>query len=185
VICNLVSLHPLSLVHYRLYSNHFCFRTDLREYFNLLLHHCYYLGIIVVLLVLGFCFIFPLLIYCNFPSSVSVDAYDFSAPDDTEWRVDELNSHRWSGKNLEFQVCWNTGETTWEPLESCKELAALDGYLTLMGVKHWKQLPRKAAARAAQHWERWAGHHWYGGQWWNGRGNYQVQFGLVSILIGK
>ena len=51
VICNLVSLHPLSLVHYRLSSNHFCFRTDLRESFNLLLHHCYYLGIIVVLLV--------------------------------------------------------------------------------------------------------------------------------------
>ena len=29
---------------------------------------------------------------------------------------------------------------TWEPLESCKELTALDRYLTLMGMKHWKQL---------------------------------------------
>jgi len=47
----------------------FISRTDLREPFDLLLHHCYYLGIIVVLLVWGFCFIFPLLIDCNFPSS--------------------------------------------------------------------------------------------------------------------
>jgi len=61
-----------------------------------------------------------------FPNRASVDVYDFSAPDDAEWIVDELDSHRWSGKNLEFQVCWNTGETTWELLESCKELAALD-----------------------------------------------------------
>jgi len=51
----------------------------------------------------------------------------------------------------------------WELLESCKELAALDRYLTLIGVKHWRQLPRKVAAQAA--------HHWYGGQWWDGRGN--------------
>jgi len=61
-----------------------------------------------------------------FPNRALVYAYDFSVPDDTEWIVDELNSHQWNGKNLEFQVCWNAGETTWEPLESCKELAALD-----------------------------------------------------------
>jgi len=82
-----------------------------------------------------------------FPNRASVDAYDFGAPDDAEWIVDKLDSHQWNGKNLEFQVHWNAGETTWEPLESCKELAALDRYLTLMGVKHWRQLPRKAAAR--------------------------------------
>jgi len=57
---------------------------------------------------------------------VLVDVYNFGAPDDAEWIVDELNSHQWSGKNLEFQVHWNAGEMTWEPLESCKELAALD-----------------------------------------------------------
>jgi hypothetical protein len=34
-------------------------------------------------------------------------------------------------------------------LESCKELAALDRYLTLMGMKHWQQLPRKVTAQAA------------------------------------
>jgi hypothetical protein len=36
-------------------------------------------------------------------------------------------------------------------LELCKELAALEQYLMLMGMKHWKQLPRKAAAQAARH----------------------------------
>jgi hypothetical protein len=85
-----------------------------------------------------------------FPNRASVDAYDFGVPDNTKWIANELDSHRWNGKDLEFQVCWNTGETTWEPLQSCKELAALDQYLTLMGVKHWRQLPRKVAARAAR-----------------------------------
>jgi hypothetical protein len=85
-----------------------------------------------------------------FPNRASVDAYDFGAPDDVEWIVDELDSHRWNGKDLEFQVRWNAGEMTWEPLESCKELAALDQYLMLMGVKHWWQLPRKVAGRAAR-----------------------------------
>jgi hypothetical protein len=85
-----------------------------------------------------------------FPNRASVETYDFSAPDDTKWIVDELNSHRCYGKDLEFQVRWNAGETTWESLESCKELAALDRYLTLMGVNHWWQLPRKVAARAAR-----------------------------------
>jgi len=47
-------------------------------------------------------------------------------PDNTEWIVNELNSHQWNGKDLKFQVCWNAGEMTWELLESCKELAALD-----------------------------------------------------------
>jgi hypothetical protein len=66
--------------------------------------------------------------------------YDFGMADDVERIVDELNSHQWNGKNLEFQVCWNAGETTWELLELCKELAPLDRYLTLMGMKHWQQL---------------------------------------------
>jgi hypothetical protein len=61
-----------------------------------------------------------------FPNRASVDAYDFGTPDDAKWIVDELDSHRWNGKDLEFQVRWNAGETTWELLESCKELAALD-----------------------------------------------------------
>jgi hypothetical protein len=85
-----------------------------------------------------------------FPNRASVDAYNFGAPDDAEWIVDELDSHRWDSKDLKFQVRWNAGEMTWEPLESCKDLAALDRYLTLMGVKHWRQLPRKVAARVAR-----------------------------------
>jgi len=71
-------------------------------------------------------------------------------PDHAEWIVDELDSHHWNGKNLEFQVCWNTGEMTWEPLESCKELAALDRYLMLMGVKHWWQLHKPLDAECVE-----------------------------------
>jgi hypothetical protein len=85
-----------------------------------------------------------------FPNRASVDVYDFGVPDNAEWIVNELDSHRWNGKSLEFQVRWNVSEMTWEPLEACKELAALDQYLTLMGVKHWWQLSRKVATRATR-----------------------------------
>jgi hypothetical protein len=64
----------------------------------------------------------PMMMPC-FPS---VDTYSFSTPDDAEWIVHKLDSHHWDGKKLEFQVHWNAGKTTWEPLELCKELAALD-----------------------------------------------------------
>jgi hypothetical protein len=35
------------------------------------------------------------------------------------------------------------GDVMWEPLVSCKELAALDEYLELHGVKQPPNLPRK------------------------------------------
>jgi len=81
-----------------------------------------------------------------FSNRVSVDTYNFGTLDNAKWIVDELDSHHWDGKNLKFQVCWNAGKMTWEPLELCKELAALDQYLMLMDVKHWQQPPRKVAA---------------------------------------
>ena len=56
MICDLVSLYPSLLVHYCPSSSLIHFRTDLRESFDLLLHYCYYLGIIVALLVWGFYF---------------------------------------------------------------------------------------------------------------------------------
>ena len=43
---------------------------------------------------------------------------------------------------LELNVQWSLGDTTWEPLSSCKELEALDNYLELRGVKSPKELPR-------------------------------------------
>jgi hypothetical protein len=44
---------------------------------------------------------------------------------------------------VEFLVKWNLGDSTWEPLGNCSELAALDNYLMLMDVKDWKELPKR------------------------------------------
>lgn len=78
-----------------------------------------------------------------FPNRTSVEAYDFGAPEDAEWFVDEIIAHRWEGQSIQFQVNWNLGDTTWEPLANCKQLKALDEYLVLQGVKDWKELPRR------------------------------------------
>jgi hypothetical protein len=80
-----------------------------------------------------------------FPNRAHVDAYDFGAPDNSEWSVNEIVGHHWDGRKLEFHVRWNLGDTTWEPYASCKELEALDQYLALMAVDNPKVLPKKVA----------------------------------------
>lgn len=83
-----------------------------------------------------------------FPNRTSVEAYDFGAPNDAEWYVDEITAHRWDGRKVEFQVHWNLGDTTWEPFDNCKQLKALDEYLALQGVSDWKALSRKTKSQA-------------------------------------
>lgn len=61
----------------------------------------------------------------------------------TEWFVDEIVGHRWKSKSIEFLVKWNLGDSTWEPLTNCNDLAALDAYLTLMDIKEWQELPKR------------------------------------------
>ena len=78
-----------------------------------------------------------------FPNRVQPEPYDFRTPDDQEWFVEDLIGHRWTeDKHLEFEVRWSLGDTTWEPLNSCKELAALDRYLEIQGVQRPAQLPK-------------------------------------------
>jgi hypothetical protein len=67
-----------------------------------------------------------------FPNRVQPEPYNFGTPNDQEWFIDDLMGHRWvDGKDLEFEVRWSLGDTTWEPLSSCKDLEALDQYLEL------------------------------------------------------
>ena len=83
-----------------------------------------------------------------FPDRTHPGPYDFGTPDDAEWFVDELLGHRWKGPrvaDLEFEVRWSLGDTTWEPYANCKELVALDWYLELKGAKRPAQLPRRLA----------------------------------------
>ena len=83
-----------------------------------------------------------------FPHREAKSFYDFGNDDETEWLVDEIVAHRWDGRRIEFQVRWTLGDTTWEPYAHCKDLAALDEYLALRGVKDWRSLPCKAAERS-------------------------------------
>jgi hypothetical protein len=69
-----------------------------------------------------------------FPNRHYPDAYDFGAPDDTEWFVEKITAHRWKGRDIEFEVKWSLSDTTWEPLVNCNELAAIDAYLALLGA---------------------------------------------------
>ncbi|KAL1937390.1 hypothetical protein VTO73DRAFT_13796 [Trametes versicolor] len=77
-----------------------------------------------------------------FPGREAQKFYDFGAPDEQEWLVEEITGHRWTARSIEFLVHWSAGEFTWEPLAHCDELRALDDYLALMGVDDWRRLPR-------------------------------------------
>jgi hypothetical protein len=79
-----------------------------------------------------------------FPDRTKPEPYDFGIDKEHEWFVDEIIGHRKnsSGK-YEFEVRWSLGDTTWEPHDSCKDLAALERYLELHGVTQVKQLPKR------------------------------------------
>jgi hypothetical protein len=57
-------------------------------------------------------------------------------------------AHRWKGHEIEFEVKWSLGNTTWEPLANCNKLAAIDTYLALMGARDWQDLSRHAVGTA-------------------------------------
>ncbi len=73
--------------------------------------------------------------------------YDFGTPDDQEWLVDEIQSHKWDGDVLMFQVHWNLSDTTWESVETCNKLHALNDYLALLGTADLLQLPQRISQR--------------------------------------
>jgi hypothetical protein len=85
-----------------------------------------------------------------FPHREAHRYYDFGTPDEQEWLVDEILAHKWDKNQLSFQVHWNMGDTTWEPLAVCNDLQALDEYLQLLGVENITGLPRRHTAGAAK-----------------------------------
>jgi hypothetical protein len=58
-----------------------------------------------------------------------------------EWLVNSTADHKFTNNSIQFDVLWDTGETTCEPLSHCKDLATLDNYLKLHGVMQWHDLP--------------------------------------------
>lgn len=77
-----------------------------------------------------------------FPNRAMETDYDFDLNSNEEWFVDEILSHRWSGRSLQLEVLWTLGDITWEPLANCSKLQALDEYLRLHGCRLPSQLPR-------------------------------------------
>ena len=69
-----------------------------------------------------------------FPKREAKSYYDFGNKDKQEWFINEILSHKWTNNNLELQVKWTLRDVTWEPIDSCKKLEALDTYLELRGV---------------------------------------------------
>jgi hypothetical protein len=82
----------------------------------------------------------------RFPNREATFFYDFGDDPDREWRVDSITGHEFRGNSIHFSVLWDSGETTIEPYNNCKELAALDNYLNLHGATHWRELPKKGNA---------------------------------------
>ena len=76
-----------------------------------------------------------------------MDAYDLGAPPDAEFTVDKIVEHRWGKGGLQFKVHWNDGDATWESLEKCNDLAALDSYLKLKNCKRPEDLSKPRVCR--------------------------------------
>ena len=78
-----------------------------------------------------------------FPKWDAKSFYDFSHNDKQAWLIEEITSHQWTNlKELELEMRWMLGDTTWEPLALCKHLEALDLYLELWGIAHSHNLPK-------------------------------------------
>ena len=79
-----------------------------------------------------------------FPDRTQPEPYDFGAPNEHKWFVDEIIRHRWKGpQTIEYEVRWSMGDTTWETHANCSQLAALDRYLELQGVMRYSSLPKR------------------------------------------
>ncbi len=72
------------------------------------------------------------------------EPYDFGAPDEQEWFVNEILGHQWVGKKqVEYQVHWRLGDMTWESHANCNKLAALDRYFELQRAKNYMILSHR------------------------------------------
>lgn len=80
-----------------------------------------------------------------FPGREPTKYYDVGIPENHEWVVESILSHRWFNGALEFQVRWVLGDVTWETSENCSALQALDDYLALIDVTDVDHIPPEPA----------------------------------------
>jgi hypothetical protein len=77
----------------------------------------------------------------RFPNCEATFFYNFGDNPEREWLVNSIVDHKFTNNSIQFDVLWDIGETTREPLSHCKDLLALDNYLELHGVTRWCDLP--------------------------------------------
>jgi hypothetical protein len=70
----------------------------------------------------------------RFPNHEATFFYDFGNNPEREWLVNSIVDHKFTNNSIQFDILWDTGETTCEPLSHCKDLTALDNYLELHSV---------------------------------------------------
>lgn len=79
----------------------------------------------------------------KFPNREIETYYDFGNDPETEWLVSQIRAHKWVNKSIHFEIVWDSGEVTWEPLKNINKLSLLDDYLVTHGVSEPSELPRK------------------------------------------
>ena len=71
-----------------------------------------------------------------FPNREATFFYDFGNDPEgmvREWLIDPIVNHKFTKNSINFDILWDTSETTCELLAHCKDLAALNNYLKLHG----------------------------------------------------
>jgi hypothetical protein len=59
---------------------------------------------------------------------------------ESEWKVDQIVSHRGSGVRSHFRIKWSAGDKTWLPYENAVKLSAFQDYLDTLGITDIAQL---------------------------------------------
>ncbi|KXN87609.1 hypothetical protein AN958_08403 [Leucoagaricus sp. SymC.cos] len=68
----------------------------------------------------------------SFPDQTQPELYDFGLNNKHKWFINKIIGHcHLNNGQLEFEVHWSLGNTTWEPTANCAHLTALNQYLEL------------------------------------------------------
>jgi hypothetical protein len=68
---------------------------------------------------------------------------------DSEWKVDQILSHRGHGKHANFEIKWSAGDITWLTYQEAEKLVALQDYFDVLGISDISEL--KGASGSTWH----------------------------------
>ncbi|TFK79806.1 hypothetical protein K466DRAFT_466854, partial [Polyporus arcularius HHB13444] len=53
---------------------------------------------------------------------------------DNEWAIDKIVSHRGTGEDALFEAIWKSGDRTWVPYDTVRNLGVLNAYFDVLGI---------------------------------------------------